>query len=104
MEDSRHIESLLNLNSQLTTLEKAEIRIDVIQYINHLLVYDFNKVIQILYRVDVNEQKLKELLQSNAQTDAAIIIADLLIERQEEKLKTKETFQSNTDIAEEDKW
>jgi hypothetical protein len=104
MEDSRHIESLLNLNSQLTTLEKAEIRIDVIQYINHLLVYDFNKVIQILYRVDVNEQKLKELLQSNAQTDAAIIIADLLIERQEEKLKTKETFRSNTDIAEEDKW
>jgi hypothetical protein len=104
MEDSRHIESLLNLNSQLTTLEKAELRIDVIQHINHLLVYDFNKVIQILYRVDVNEQKLKELLQSNAQTDAAIIIADLLIERQEEKLKTKETFQSNTDIAEEDKW
>jgi hypothetical protein len=104
MEDSRHIESLLNLNSQLTTLEKAELRIDVIQHINHLLVYDFNKVIQILYRVDVNEQKLKELLQSNAQTDAAIIIADLLIERQEEKLKTKETFRSNTDIAEEDKW
>jgi hypothetical protein len=52
----------------------------------------------------VNEQKLKELIQSNAQTDAAIIIADLLIERQEEKLKTKEAFRSNNDIAEEDKW
>jgi hypothetical protein len=104
MEDGRNIESLLDLNSQLTSLEKAEIRIDVIQYINHLLVDDFNKVIQILYRVDVNEQKLKELLQSNAQTDAAIIIADLLIERQEEKLKTKEAFRSNSDIAEEDKW
>jgi hypothetical protein len=104
VEDSRHIESLLNLNSQLTALEKAEIKADVIQYINYLLVHDFNKLIQILYRVDVNEQKLKELLQANAQTDAAIIIADLLIERQEEKLKTKEAFRSNNDIAEEDKW
>lgn len=104
MEDKDHIESLLDLNRQLTILQKAEIKADLIQCINHLLMHDFNKLIQILYRVDVNEQKLKELLQTNAQTDAAVIIADLLIERQEDKLKTKEAFKSNRDITEEDKW
>jgi hypothetical protein len=61
-------------------------------------------LIQILYRVDVSEQKLKELLQKNSQTDGAIIIADLLIERREEKMKTKAQFPSNDIISEEDKW
>jgi hypothetical protein len=60
--------------------------------------------VQILYRVDVSEQKLKELLQKNPGTDAAVIIADLLIERQEEKVKIKNSFQYNNDIPDEDKW
>lgn len=104
MEDNDHIEALLNLNRRLTVIQKLEMREDLIEYINHLLVHDFNKLVQVLYRVDVNEQKLKELLQANAQTDAAVIIVDLLIQRQEEKLKTKEAFKSHNDIPEEDKW
>jgi hypothetical protein len=68
------------------------------------LLHDFNKLVQILYKIDVNEQRLKELLQANPQTDAAVIIADLLIQRQQEKIKTKEVFNSTNDIAEEDKW
>jgi hypothetical protein len=104
MESNEHIEQLLNLNNQLTALQKLEMEERLIEYINHLLLYDFNKLVQILYRVDVNEKKLKELLQQNANTDAAVIIADLLIQRQEEKIKTKETFKSNDNIADEEKW
>lgn len=104
MEGNDHIESLLNLNRQLTVMQKLEMREPLIDYINYLLIHDFNKLVHVLYRVDVNEQKLKELLKANAQTDASVIIADLLIQRQEEKLKTKEAFKSNRDIPEEDKW
>lgn len=104
MEDNEHIEQLLDLNRQLTAIQKAEIKEHLLLYINHLLVHDFNKLIQILYRVDVSEQKLKELLAANPQTDAAILITELLVQRQQEKIKAKETFKPDNDIPEEDKW
>jgi len=104
MEDNKHIEELLNLNDQLTVLEKLEMKEHLIFYINHLLLHDFNKLVQILYRVDVDEKRLRELLQQNQETDAAVIIANLLIQRQEEKIKTKEAFKSSNDIPEEEKW
>jgi hypothetical protein len=104
MDDKEHIEQLLNLNEQLTALQKTEMKEELIVYINHLLLHDFNKLVQILYRVDVDEKKLKELLQQYQETDAAVIIADLLIQRQEEKIKTKEAFKSNENISDEEKW
>lgn len=104
MEDNQHIDDLLNLNQQLNVFQKLEMKERLIFYVNHLLVHDFNKLVQILYRVDVDEKKLKELLQKNKETDAAVIIANLLIQRQGEKIKTKETFKSKNDIGEEDKW
>ena len=102
MDDQEHIEQLLNLNNQLTALQKSERKEQLIVYINHLLLHDFNKLAQILYRVDVDEKKLKELLQENIETDAAVIIADLLIQRQKEKIKTKEAFKSKGNIPDEE--
>ena len=104
MENDKHIEQLLDLNRQLTAIQKVEMKEQFILYINHLLLHDFNQLIQILYRVDVNEQKLKDLLLASPQTDAATIIAELLIQRQEEKMRTKEALKSNNYIPEEDKW
>jgi hypothetical protein len=104
MKENESIEQLLNLNSQLDVVQKEEMKDHLIFYINHLLLHDFDKLVQILYRVDVSENKLKEVVQKNPGTDAAIIIADLLMQRQEEKIKTKEAFKSSNDIPEEDKW
>jgi len=104
MEMKEHIEQLLSLNNQLTALQKLEVKEQLIFYINHLLLHDFNKLVQILYRMDVDEKKLKELLQQNQQTDAAVIIADLLIQRQEEKIKTKEAFNPSDTISDAEKW
>lgn len=104
MEDEKYFEQLLNLNKQLDVFQKQELKEQLISIVNSLLLHDFNKLVQILYRVDVSEQKLKELLQKNPQTDAAIIIADLLIERQEEKIKTKQSFKTDDHITDEEKW
>ena len=104
MKDDQHIEQLFTLNRQLTIAEKEKLRGGLIVYINHLLLHDFDKLVYVLYRVDVNEKKLKELLQQNKETDAAVIITDLLIQRQEEKIKTREAFKSNNDISDEERW
>jgi len=73
--------------------------------INELIQNDFERLVSILYRVDVNETKLKQVLQNNPGTDAGLIIADLMIERQEEKARSRSQFrQPDTDIDEEEKW
>ena len=104
MNDIEQIEQLLNQNKQLNVVQKEKLRDQLVNLINHLLLNDFNKLVQLLYRVDVSEQKLKELLQKNLTTDAAFIITDLLIERQEEKIKMKNSFKTDNNISDDDKW
>ena len=54
---------------------------DLIAYINDCIQHDFNKLVQLLYRIDVSEEKLKYVLQLNPNEDAAKLIAAVIIER-----------------------
>jgi hypothetical protein len=73
--------------------------------INSLLISDFDRLISILYRMDVSELKLKQLLKESPAEDAAMIIADLMIERQAQKIKSRQQFsQRDNDIDEDEKW
>ena len=76
------------------TLSAGELREKLIEFINHLIQKDFEKLVSILYRVDVDENKLKTLLKASPGTDAAVLIADLIIERELQKIKTRKTFKS----------
>lgn len=74
-------------------------------YINNLIQNDFDRLVSYLYRIDVNEQKLKALLQQNPSEDAGNIIAELIIERQQQKIKTREQYsRRNNNFNEEEKW
>lgn len=73
--------------------------------VNELLEKDFNKLVAILYRMDVDENRLRLLLDQNKDSDAAIIITELIIERQIQRLKSREAFRNNeNEIDEEEKW
>ena len=72
--------------------------------INDMIVHHFDELIQLLYRMDVSEAKLKGMLQQHAAEDASDIIASLIIERQQQKIKTRELFKARPDIPEEEKW
>ena len=86
-------------------LNERELQLRVQEKVNELIEHDFGKLVNILYRVDVSEQKLKQLLQSNAGQDAAAIIAALIIERQMEKIKSRrDTRHFNNPDDTEDKW
>jgi hypothetical protein len=103
--DTRDIDALLsNISPGMSPILAEEGRQKLVQVVNHLLVHDFNKLVWVLYRVDVSEPKLKRLLQEHPKTDAAELIADLLIERQQEKARSRERFKGNSDISEQDKW
>jgi hypothetical protein len=92
------------ITPSLSDHEKKELVVQLAGCINYLILHDFNKLIQLLYAIDVNESKLKKILNENKQTDASELIADLLLERQLEKLKIKQEYKPPEDIQEEDKW
>ncbi len=73
--------------------------------INYLIVNDFNKLIYILYRADINETKLNKLLAENKKADAGKIIAALFIQRQLQKIKSREESKLNSEnISDEERW
>ena len=73
--------------------------------INFMIVNDFNKLIYILYRADINEQKLNRLLAENKKEDAGKIIAALFIQRQLEKIKSrKENTANSKNDSDEERW
>lgn len=73
--------------------------------INELIVNNFSGLIQILYRADINEKKLKTLLAENKQEDAGRLIAALFIERQAEKIKSRrESRRDQNNYTEEERW
>ena len=80
-------------------------RIKLAAYISGLINDDFEKLVRLLYRLDVSEKKLKTLLTTEVNTDTGNIIADLIIERQVQKIQTRKQFsQPDEAIPDEDKW
>jgi len=64
-------------------------------YLNHLVSHDFNKLISILYRVDVSEEKAKRALANKKEDESnGVVLAKLLIERESEKMKYREKYKN----------
>jgi hypothetical protein len=72
--------------------------------LNTLIRDDFNALLQLLYRIDINETRLRRLLQEKSGEDAGKIIAQLIIERQWQKIQTRRQYKPTDRGSEEEKW
>ncbi|MBS1946852.1 MAG: hypothetical protein JST47_03720 [Bacteroidetes bacterium] len=82
----------------------AELKRKLAQHINDLINSDFEKLVSLLYRIDINERKLKALLKEHKNEDAGALIAELIIERQLQKIITRAKFSKTSDHTNEEKW
>ena len=73
-------------------------------HINHLINHDFEKLVSLLYRIDVNENKIRQLLKQEEGENAAGLIADLIIERQLQKIESRRKSAKNDSIPDDEKW
>ncbi|RLD77115.1 MAG: hypothetical protein DRJ15_14135 [Bacteroidetes bacterium] len=55
----------------------------------YLLDRDMPRLLNAMYRLDVNEQKFHEVMQSESKEEAASNIARLVLEREMQKVKTR---------------
>ena len=70
-----------NLQKELSTTQMELFRKELADKINYLLVNDFASLVQILYRIDIDETRLKESLQQRKTESGGIVIADMMIKR-----------------------
>lgn len=57
--------------------------------INHLLDSDFNRLLNALYRIDISERKVQEVLNQSPQGTIANKLANAIIEREKQKVITR---------------
>lgn len=98
------LEAAKQLGLTVSEKEPSPARQLLVDKINELLTNDFHRLVTILYRMDVSETKLRQLLKDNPGTDAGLIIADMIIERQAQKIRSRKQFGQRDNIDEEEKW
>ncbi len=113
------IQDIMLLSQQLDVVLQPEDSLKVLKNklsdkINYLIEQDFHALMHLLYRIDINEIKLKQTLQDNQDKDAGKLIADMIIQRQMEKAELRKKFKkkddsdpdaaADTDPDAEDKW
>ena len=74
----------------LETLEDIKTRLEPV--IGHLLDHEFERLLQVLYRIDVDEDKVREVLTQSTPGKIAREITDLVIERQRQKIITRNWY------------
>jgi|ERR1043165_3994600 hypothetical protein len=84
---------LEEISSKENLLEK--IHALLIDKLDFLLNHDFEKLLWILYRIDVSEEKAKQALALQSEKKPSELLADLIIERQIEKAKTRMKYKSD---------
>ncbi len=86
-------------------LSVAELTDKLSAHITYLINHDFEQLVRVLYRIDVSESKLKDILKKEKDGDAGKIIAQLIIERQLQKIKNRQHFKPTDNTTdEEEKW
>ena len=105
--DSSSLNELIQKDTGLIVspaMSREELRQVLAAYLNELINHDFEKLISLLYRIDVDEQKMRLLLVQQQNENAAVLIADLIIERQLQKTESRKQSAHSKDIPDEDKW
>lgn len=107
MNDGTELVHLINNDLRLqlaTSLSLEELKEKMVIEINEMINHDFEKLVSLLYRIDVDENKMKYLLQQGQGENAATLITDLIIERQLQKIRNRNGSKTDKDIPEDEKW
>jgi len=95
MEDLKALSRIIGNDFELEEEISADLlREKMIYAFSWLLDNDISKMMNILYRADVDEDKLKSLLVSRSQLPSAEVIADEYISRQRQKVETRKKYSS----------
>lgn len=101
----KELSELLDFPVLKTCSDRADFDSTLAEIVTYLIEHDFARLCQILYRVDVDEHGLREALAGAGEQPPGKIIAQLLLERQQQKLVLRRKYQPPKDgISDEERW
>jgi hypothetical protein len=75
-------------------LNFEELKKYLIEKLTYLLENKYDTLINILYKIDISEEKLSELFSSNNKESIPSTLAELIIERQFQKVKFRQLYKN----------
>lgn len=88
------------------SLAENELETVLAEKINVLIQRDFGALVQLLYRIDVAETRLRAMLDNNKGEDAGRLIARLIMERQWQKIESRRRYRQDdaAGAGDEERW
>jgi len=93
LSDNQNLISNEPLPRDYETMSREELKRRLTIFISNLLETNFEKLCSMVYRHDVHEARFNEALQSGNMMEQAKNISDLVIERELEKVKSRQLYQ-----------
>jgi len=98
-------EKIIQLSGSPQNESLNSLREKLIPLINQLINENFEALVLLLYRIDVNEKKIRMYLQEKSNEDSAKVLADLIIERQIEKAESRIKYRNQKcNDSSEERW
>ena len=73
--------------------------------VNNWMQFDFQRLVQLLYRIDVSEHNLQHLLAQQQGNASAPLIAEAILSRYEQIIQTRRQHRQNIDeIPDDERW
>lgn len=108
MDSPDEIKKLISREMEIAITEPAasldDLRILLAEKFNELIKKDFNGLIQLLYRIDISEEKLKQTLKENKGKNSGELLAEMTIERQLQKIQSRQQYKRDENISDDEKW
>ncbi|MEP7229469.1 MAG: hypothetical protein ABI691_04410 [Ginsengibacter sp.] len=95
---------IFSLAENIDQTNIKEVKEKLVRLINELINSDFPSLVQLLYRIDVNENKLKQNLKHHEGSDSTSLIAEMIIKRQLQKMATMNKFSGTKNQPGEESW
>ena len=101
-----HVEALTNSkwNIEIKAINEEKLKLWLSERISYLLEYDFQCLLQVLYRVDIDEEELRRSIAAMSNLDAVAIICDMIIKREVSKIISRKRYKSNHRADDVESW
>ena len=74
------------------------------EIVNGWIRSDFTRLVQFLYRIDISESRLRQLLEENTEEDTGQLLARLILERLWQKIETRRQYKPGETTSDEERW
>ncbi|WP_317168790.1 hypothetical protein [Cyclobacterium plantarum] len=88
------LEELLQLPALPRVTDRQSLIMAIVPHVSQMLNRDFEKLLQLCYRLDLGEQKLQEILTESPPEEVSLLLSTAIVDRQLLKIYYRNKYRS----------